>query len=270
MSGPTSPVTVAGGLRRVERALRPVRAMMLVLILVAGALVAGAGLAQTDEPNTEANAGTVLSPILLQPDIPAEELAFRLVPLTQDELAALSQEWLQIVRNTTLAIANRQAVMAADPDLRSDAANAELAQLVAFRSSLFERYTMVVNAFERKGGDPDAVAELRAYRNAVLFDETALASPRAIAMAFLTWLTRTDGGLGLIWDLVIIVVALAGLVMVARTARGLSRRWAGARPEPVEAVAGFPRGGGLLAGPDGGVSGGAGGAWRQCQPRSSR
>jgi small conductance mechanosensitive channel len=230
MSGPTSPVTVAGGLRRVERALRPVRAMMLVLILVAGALVAGAGLAQTDEPNTEANAGTVLSPILLQPDIPAEELAFRLVPLTQDELAALSQEWLQIVRNTTLAIANRQAVMAADPDLRSDAANAELAQLVAFRSSLFERYTMVVNAFERKGGDPDAVAELRAYRNAVLFDETALASPRAIAMAFLTWLTRTDGGLGLIWDLVIIVVALAGLVMVARTARGLSRRWLGRVP----------------------------------------
>jgi small conductance mechanosensitive channel len=83
---------------------------------------------------------------------------------------------------------------------------------------------MVVDAFERKGGDPAMVDELRAYRNAVLFDETALASPRAIAIAFFTWLTRTDGGLGVVFDLGIVLLAIVVLLFVAAFARRLARR----------------------------------------------
>jgi small conductance mechanosensitive channel len=213
-----------------DGALRRMHALLVLLVVVAVGHLAGTVHAQTGDAPVEESAAPAISPLLIQPDIPVEELAFRLVPLTRDELGQLSQEWLQIVRETTLAIANRQAVMASDPDLRSDEANLQIAQLVEYRSTLFERFSMVVDAFERKGGDPAVVEELRAYRNAVLFDETALASPRAVAMAFLTWLTRTDGGLGLVLDLVIVGVALIGLVLLARTARGLSRRWLGRIP----------------------------------------
>ena len=66
---------------------------------------------------------------------------------------------------------------------------------------MFERFSMVVNALENKGGDAELVGDLRAYRDSVLFNETILASPRAIAIAFLSWLTRPDGGIGIAFDL---------------------------------------------------------------------
>jgi small conductance mechanosensitive channel len=219
-----APSPAASAVSVVAKSLRGFSAAIVLLVMAMTAHQAGPANAQTEDAAVEESAAPPISPILLQPDIPIEELAFRLVPLTRDELGTLSQEWLQIVRETTLSIANRQAVMAADPALRTDEASAEIARLVEVRASLFERYTMVVDAFERKGGDPAMVDELRAYRNAVLFDETALASPRAIAIAFFTWLTRTDGGLGVVFDLGIVLLAIVVLLFVAAFARRLARR----------------------------------------------
>ena len=84
---------------------------------------------------------------------------------------------------------------------------------------------MVVDALEAKAGAEALVTELRAYRDSVLFNETLLASPKAIAIAFWTWLTRSDGGLLIAKDIGVIILAFVALLFVSRSARGLARRW---------------------------------------------
>ncbi|SLN37925.1 hypothetical protein PEL8287_01839 [Roseovarius litorisediminis] len=73
-----------------------------------------------------------------------------------------------------------------DPSAATEAAHQQLARLVKDRAGLFERFSMVVDAFESKAGDEALVTELRAYRDSVLFKETLLASPKAVAIAFWT------------------------------------------------------------------------------------
>jgi small conductance mechanosensitive channel len=89
---------------------------------------------------------------------------------------------------------------------------------------------MVVNALQSKGGDEALVKELRAYREFVLFSETTLASPRAIAKAFFTWLTRADGGVAIAKDIGVVILALLALVFISKAIRGLVRRWIGRVP----------------------------------------
>ena len=224
MARPSASAGSRGLVRQVARRdiWRGVGALMLAAL--AWWAIATVGAAQSND-TTASPEDPALASDLFRPDIPIEELAFRLVPLTREELGPLTEVWLGIVRETTSDIAELQVSLIASPELRTPETNRTLAQLVETRASQFERYTVVVDAFERKGGDPEQVSTLRAYRDAVLFEETMLASGRAIAFAILTWLTRPDGGLAVLRNLLIIAAAFAGLLVVARLSRGLTRRW---------------------------------------------
>ncbi|MDX8355242.1 mechanosensitive ion channel family protein [Cognatiyoonia sp. IB215182] len=173
---------------------------------------------------------TSSAPELVNPAISTDELAYRLIPLTKDELDPLSGAWLGIVQSKTAEIAARQVDLLNNPSLADDTTFQEIALMVEERAGLFQRFSMVVAAFESKGGDPEIVAELRAYRDSVLFNETILASPRAIALAFLEWLTRSDGGLAVALDIGVVILAFLALLFVSRFARGLARRWIGRVP----------------------------------------
>jgi small conductance mechanosensitive channel len=192
------------------------------LVLVCVLAFSGASMAQGIEPET---ADLRLAPALVDPAISSNELAHRMVPLTKDELDPLARAWLEIVRAKTEEIAERQVELLRDPSAATDRAYQTLARLVEERAGLFERYSMVVDALQSKGGDEALVRELRAYRDSVLFSEATLASPKAIAKAFLTWLTRSDGGVPIAKDIGTIVLALVALVFVSKAVRGLFRRW---------------------------------------------
>ncbi len=181
---------------------------------------------ESDAPGEE----IALAPELFDPGISTEALAYRIIPLTTSELDPLAQAWLGIVQSKTAEIAERQVALLDDPSAATDAAYQEIARMVEDRAGLFERFTMVVNALESKGGDPAVVSELRAYRDSVLFNETILASPKAIASAFLNWLTRADGGLAIALDIGVVALAFLALLFVSRFARRLARRWIGRVP----------------------------------------
>ncbi|WP_244504682.1 mechanosensitive ion channel family protein [Jannaschia faecimaris] len=167
---------------------------------------------------------------LVAPGISTDELAYRLIPLTKSELDPLSTAWLGIVRDKTAEISESQVALLNDPSQATDASYQALARMVEERAALFERFSMVVDAFESKGGDEALVADLRAYRDSVIFNETILASPRAIALAFLSWLTRSDGGVAIAMDIGVVILAFVALLIVSRSARGLARRWIGRVP----------------------------------------
>ncbi|PUB17226.1 mechanosensitive ion channel family protein [Yoonia sediminilitoris] len=178
--------------------------------------------AQTTEPSTQ---DILPAPELLNPDVPTDEFAHQLIPLTKVELEPLAVAWLGIVRATTAEIADRQVAVIREPDAATDETYQEIGDLVARRAGLFERFTMVVNALESKGGQPEQIAEFRAYRDSVLFNETILANPKAIALALLNWLTEADGGIAIALNFGIVVLAFLALLFVSRAVQGLARRW---------------------------------------------
>jgi small conductance mechanosensitive channel len=168
-----------------------------------------------------------LAPVLLDPAISSDELAYRLIPLTRDELEPLARAWLGIVRARTEEIAERQVELLHNPSAATEEAYRAIARMVEERARLLERFSMVVDALQGKGGDEALISELRAYRESVLFSETSLASPRAIARALITWLTRSDGGVAIARDIGVVVLALLALVFIAKSIRWLFRRWIG-------------------------------------------
>ena len=215
------------GLRARVKTVRAGLTGLLGRVLIALLLVSGPVLSQDA---ASASPEIALAPGLADPGISTEALAYRLIPLTKDELEPLAIAWRGIVQSTTAEISARQVSLLSDPSARNDAAYQAIARMVEDRAGLFERFTMVVNGYESKGGDAAIIAELRAYRDSVLFNETLLASPKAIAIAFLTWLTRPDGGLAIAKDLGVVVLGFMALLLVSRSARGLARRWIGRVP----------------------------------------
>lgn len=203
----------------------PFRAVLIGLFsLFLTGLLALSELAFAQDTEAAAKA-TAPSAELVDPGISTEELAHRLIPLTRQELDPLAKAWLEIVKSKTAEIAERQVAFLNDPSAATEAGYQQLARMVEYRAGLFERLSMVVDALEAKAGAEALVTELRAYRDSVLFNETLLASPKAIAIAFWTWLTRSDGGLLIAKDIGVIILAFVALLFVSRSARGLARRW---------------------------------------------
>lgn len=163
---------------------------------------------------------------VLDPAIGARELELRLVPLTKDELAALAEVWFGIVREKTQEVMAAQiAILKTEGDVAS-AARDKLTKLVHVRKSLFDKASKVANAWEKKGGaDEPRLAEMRAYRAAIIVEETRTADLQTLVNQAGAWVLERDGGIQFGINIIVIFASLFGLWFVARLARRLAARW---------------------------------------------
>ena len=176
------------------------------------------------------DAGANLPSKLTQPEIELEELEHRLVPLTKAELAALAAEWLQIVKSKTHEVMEAQVAVTNSDGVTESAMREKLTSLHSERGKLFDKYSTVVDAWEKKGGDAAAIAEYRTYRSAISQEETRKADYQTLLSQAMDWLTSEDGGIELAKDIAIVLVAFLGLIVVARLVRKFVRRWIGHVP----------------------------------------
>lgn len=182
------------------------------------------------QPASETSAASMNIQALADPQIPIKELSLRVVPMTKEQLKPLALAWQEVVKAKTEQISEEKIRLNKNPDVATREALQEVAAMVEARMEVFERYNLVVDAFESKGGDPGLINELRTYRDSILFTETAVASPRAMLMAIVNWATRRDGGISVLKDLGIVLVAFLALLTLARTAGGAARKWIGRVP----------------------------------------
>ncbi|MFO7857216.1 MAG: mechanosensitive ion channel family protein [Paracoccaceae bacterium] len=193
------------------------RLALLAVVLLTPFAAATAQEADAPEP-------PALPSAVVAPGTPTDELVVRLTPLTRDELAAAAEEWLGLVKAKTQEIVEAQleARSAEGPAATTAAERADA--LAQERRGLFDSYAAILEAWEKKTGDADAIAAYRAYRNAILVDETRTADAATLARRALVWATSPDGGVGLAIDVAIVVGAILGLVIVARLVRRIARR----------------------------------------------
>ncbi len=161
---------------------------------------------------------------LTDPLIEPKELDLLILPLTADELMLLTDAWQNIVKGLTRAVVTEQlAVLEIEADGGS-ASRERLTELSEARNDAFAKFASIVSSFEAKGGDPAEVAQYRAYRAAIIVEEKQAADWRTLAAQTLDWTTDRDGGVQLLSQVLVIVAAFVGLIIVARLARGFARR----------------------------------------------
>ena len=158
------------------------------------------------------------------PGIDLSELDIRLVPLTEAELAALTEKWQSIVQSKTTEVMEAQVKISTAPDAATEADRSRLLQLSNERDGLFEKYAVVISAWETKGGDPAEIAKYRAYRNAIIVEEARTSDFRALFDRTLAWFTDPEGGIAIVWRIVIVIAALYALLLVSKIVRSTVRR----------------------------------------------
>ena len=183
--------------------------------------------------------GPAFPPGLDDPEIALDELQLRLLPLTVDELAALSEAWQGNARAATEAVVDKIVEIRDAGAAATEAQRAERIALAEARAQTFDRYGTVVTSLETKGGDPDLVASLRAYTAAIAIEGSARMTPRELAESWVNWLVSPEGGLQVAARIGIIAVAILGLLIVARVARGWARRIFGRIPNLSKLLQGF-------------------------------
>ena len=205
--------------------------MSLALLMSVMLLMPVVGLAQTADASAANEADAMAAPGpddglpyptgLDDSQIDLEALQIRILPLTVDELAPLAEAWRRNARTATQALVERLLENRAARSGSTDARYVPRTELLSQRRAIFDRYDVVVSSLEAKGGDPEQIKDLRAYRNAITIQETANLTPKEIAGNLRDWVLSRDGGIQLGQRLAIIAASLFGLLIVAKVVR----RW---------------------------------------------
>ncbi|XSG81640.1 MAG: mechanosensitive ion channel family protein [Methyloligella sp. ZOD6] len=180
-----------------------------------------------DPQAKEAEPSADLPKQVVDPAIPGNELKIRLTPLTKDELAAAAAKWLDLVKKRTAAVMEKQIELSETDGRMEDVNREDLVRLVKERNGLLNKFSVVVDAWEAKGGDEAKIKNYRAYRSAVLSEEARSTDFATFLAQFESWLTSEDGGVQWSINIGIVLAAIVVLLIIAGLVRRATRRWIG-------------------------------------------
>jgi len=153
------------------------------------------------------------------PSLDADELALSLLPLSEQEVAAAASIGFELVRDKTAEIVDaRIAVREADEEAASKL-QGQILELGDKRQLLAEKYLLVLDAWEAKGGDPDSIAIYRKNQRAIAVGELKAADQATLLNHFLDWLGSRDGGIAILVKLAIAAASFMELLVVAGIVR---------------------------------------------------
>ncbi len=185
-------------------------------------------LVSSDEIDVEALAREFgLPERILMPLIDKEQLELLLLPLTEQQLAQASAAWQLIVQDQTSDVVDATLKVGDAEGETADLFRERVAELAETRRHMFDNFVVVLNSWQKKGGNEEEINKYRAYRSSIIIDELRKADAETLGQRILKWATARDGGIEVAIDAVVIVGSLLGLVFLARIIRALTRRWLG-------------------------------------------
>ena len=200
-----------------------------ILLLVLSCLSAGPSLAQ--EATKTADSGTA-APAHADADS-AEHLKLLVRPLTKEELEEAAGVWRdrlkqKVAEISALRLTTKQAT--ADVALESPSEAAEvrekvqedaetIAKLQEQRTLLGDQLRVVLDEWEKKGGDP---AEFRLYATAVSGLEVDVKDTATAFTVVRNWLLSDQGGIRWAWNIVKFIAILVGFWILSRLLAGIT------------------------------------------------
>jgi len=214
------------------RSLLPAGLLALALVVHAGPVPAQSGIETVAEAEAE-QASSVASFEVIEPgsvavSVPVEVLEKRLTPLTREELASEAEAVRRLARDKVEELVEAEIAAQAAAGDEAAALQAQVTRLCTERGELFDRLGTVLNAWESKGGDADAIAEYRQYMSAVTAEGIKTTDASTMLSVARNWITSPEGGIALAFRGAGLVVAFFLLLVVAKfvsslAARGLTR-----------------------------------------------
>jgi small conductance mechanosensitive channel len=189
----------------------------IVLFIAAGRAALAAD-ASSAEPAPVTAADAAIAP---------DHLKFLVKPLTKDELAVEAKAWRELLKTKVAEISRlqfdaRQAsqdATAAGQPAAAPAADAEaLGRLQEERTLLGDRLRVVLDEWQKKGGDP---AEYRAYASAVGGLEVDVSDAATTLKLLQGWLFSEQGGLRWAWNIVKFLAIFLTFWVLSRVLAGL-------------------------------------------------
>lgn len=180
-------------------------------------VVAGANLDPADASAAESKAG-------VEPwEIKVSELRNNLIPMRRSQLEREAETWLSRVEDRVRLIADAENQAAAATGEERNAALAEAENLRLQRDAVIERATLVLDSYEKKGGDP---ATYRQYIEAVSGRAPVeLSNFEDLLVRLGTWMKSPNGGIALgikLLKVIVILIAFWGLSRVLAKAASSS------------------------------------------------
>ena len=202
--------------------------LIRLLLLWALAITTSSLLAQSEPADPPAAAEKPSAQSVADPAIAISELKLFLAPLIRDELGVEAEAWRDLVKAKVAEISKEEilarrknqeiseakadgSVPASAEKQKEDEKQASLDALNRLReekTALVERLGVVLDAWEKKGGDP---SEFRQYATAVSGINVEVTDVSATWAAITGWLTSKEGGLK--WGLR--VLQFLGIMLVA-------------------------------------------------------
>lgn len=201
--------------------MKSIQVLMIAILIVLG----NAASAQTDSP--EANEGGSADPVIqldLTREHTLEEMQLLVAPLTLEQLTAEATEWQGYLQNSMARIAalKVEALNAGGAEL--DRIHNQILEAGDERVELYEKYQLILDSMEVKGGDPELIEQHRQYVSGALASEFEATDIRTILTQLIDWAISTDGGLGFVFSIITILGSLFILVIIARFVRSLAGR----------------------------------------------
>lgn len=130
--------------------------------------------------------------------IPTDELALLVKPLTLSELETEASAWQLLLQEHAQELADLEIAIKQEGEETSDSIhNRQLVQVTALQTeeaAIIDRFNTVLDALERKGGDP---ASYRTYIDAISGIELDLTDTQGVRIRLMGWLTSPEGGIRL-------------------------------------------------------------------------
>jgi small conductance mechanosensitive channel len=180
-------------------------------------------IAQTTTESAPSEEAVAL-PNASDPGISVEVLSILLTPMPAEELSELAAQWQQIVIENVKKSAALNVSLLSATDEAAIKLREQIVVLVDGQAIVSANYTMVLDAWERKGGAPESVAEHRHYLSALKVEAVRSIDPRALLRLAVDWIFSVSGGLALIGKIAGGLVAIYALQIVARIARRFAAR----------------------------------------------
>jgi small conductance mechanosensitive channel len=160
----------------------------------------------------------------LTPDLTEEQIKLLAAPLTVEQLTEQAADWQGQLQKGMSRIASLKVAALDMKGAEAETLRQHIIELSEQRNQAVEKFLVLVDALENKGGDPELVANYRSYVRSALAAEWAATDVSTLLGATWEWLTDWDGGLGIVLRLAMIIGSLFLLVIVARFVRGLVNR----------------------------------------------
>ncbi len=150
--------------------------------------------------------------VVVNPDVPLDELAIRHKPMRVDALEAELNAWVDAIEDCAKTIAERRLEGATDEALADE---------LALRSKLAERANRTLIAFENKGGEAETQKK---YIIAATEIQVDVLNPAALWATIKTWSLSTEGGLKWLRRILAATVILIAFWILARIVARILRR----------------------------------------------